>query len=61
MNLRIDSMPRQNTMAWAIHMMPNAIQPSSDSPAKPYCVDVGVRGEARPELERQQHQRADAR
>ena len=37
MNLRIASMPCQKTIAWAIHMMPNAIQPSSDSPANPYC------------------------
>ena len=43
MNLRIDSMPRQNTMACAIHMSPNAIQPSSDSPANPYSLDVRVR------------------
>ena len=37
MNLRIDSMPRQNTTAWAIHISTKAIQPSSDSPVKPYC------------------------
>ena len=37
MNLRIDSIPRQNTIACAIHMIPNPIQPSNDNPANPYC------------------------
>ena len=37
MNLRIDSIPRQNTIAWAIHMIPKPIQPNSDNPANPYC------------------------
>ena len=37
MNFRIDSIPRQNTIACAIHMIPNPIQPSNDNPANPYC------------------------
>jgi hypothetical protein len=35
MNLRIASMPFQNTNAWVIHISTNATQPSSDSPVKP--------------------------
>src|ERR1700709_2246662 len=43
MNFRIDSIPRQKTIAWATHMIMNAIQPRVERPANP-CSDLSAHG-----------------
>src|ERR1700712_6045277 len=43
MNLRMDSIPRQKTIACATHMIMKAIQPSVDRPANP-CSDLSAHG-----------------